>query len=133
MRHKEKRVSIKNEIDIVEAVFESKTLAETAGFSLTAQCAVSTAVSELARNIFKYAVKGVIILRIIEKDGNIGMEVVAEDNGPGIENLNLVMKGNYSTGGSLGLGISGVKRLMDEFSIDTKKRQGLRIITRKWA
>lgn len=132
MKHKEKRITIADELGITKAVYEARIITKTAGFGETKQYTVSTAVSELARNIYQYAMKGEIILKIIEKNNNKGIEVTAQDNGPGIKDLSNAMKDHFSTAEGLGLGLPGVKRLMDEFVVDTKRKHGTKIITRKW-
>lgn len=132
MKHKSAHVFISDEIDIAKAVDEARILAEEAGFKQSEQYMVATAVSELARNIVLYAIKGEIAMRIIERKNRRGIEVVAEDNGPGIKDIAHAMKDGFSTGGGLGLGLSGVKRLMGEFLIDTKRRIGTKITVKKW-
>ncbi|MEN8711351.1 MAG: anti-sigma regulatory factor [Arenicellales bacterium] len=93
---------------------------------------VATAVSELARNIYLYAMKGEVTIRVLERETNKGIEIVAEDNGPGIADIGAAMKDHFSTSYGLGLGLPGVKRLMDEFGIDTKRGVGTKITVRKW-
>lgn len=132
MKNKEKRIKISEEIDIAMASFEARKLAEAIGSKQSEQCMVSTVVSELARNIFLYAMKGEVTIRAIERKGKKGIEVVAEDEGPGIEDIGKAMEDHFSTSGSLGLGLPGVKRLMDEFMIDTDRRRGTKVVARMW-
>ncbi len=131
---KQKEIKISQEVDIIKAVAEARQLSSEAGFRENQQYAIATAVSELARNIFRYALKGEIVLKIIERKTQKGIEVIAEDKGPGIEHLGKAMKDHFTTSqdGSLGLGLPGVKRLMDEFVLDTEHKRGTKIITRKW-
>ncbi len=126
-------INISEEIDIILAVKEAMEMAKKAGFNETRQHMIGTAVSELARNIKVYATKGQISIRILKRNKNSGIEIIAEDNGPGIKNLGEAMKENFSTTESLGLGLPSVKRLMDEFTIESKVGEGTKIITRKWA
>jgi serine/threonine-protein kinase RsbT len=107
-------------------------LAEVAGFSQTGQFMLATAVSELARNIFEYANKGEITIRTLKRGAKKGIEIVAEDNGPGIADIAAAMTDSFSTQMSLGLGLPGTKRLTDEFYIDTERRVGTKITVRKW-
>ena len=93
---------------------------------------IATAVSELARNIFVYAKRGTIKLKLVENNSKRGMEVVAEDSGPGIQDIEKAMQDNFSTGGTMGVGLPGTKRLMDDFQIDTHRTQGTKITIRKW-
>jgi len=132
MKNEEKRIEISEEIDIAKAVSEARVLAETAGFRQTEQYMVATAVSELARNIFIYAMKGEVTIRVLDRRTKKGIEIIAEDNGPGIENIGKAMEDHFSTSAGLGLGLPGVKRLMDEFIINPERRIGTKITARKW-
>jgi len=129
---KERRIRISNNFDVAEAAFETMELAEAAGFTRSGQFMVSTAVSELARNIYTYARKGNITIRILERDNQKGIEVIAEDKGPGIADVEAALRDGFSTSHSLGLGLPAVKRLMDEFEIDTKPGVGTKVTARKW-
>ncbi len=93
---------------------------------------IATAVSELARNILKYADSGEIRLRVVAKGFRRGIEVVAEDRGPGISNPDEALKDHFSSSGTLGLGLPGVKRMMDEFQLESAPQQGTRVTVRKW-
>ena len=132
MENKEKKIKVNEEFDIAKASFEGKFLAITAGFKETDQYMIATVISELARNIFVYALRGEIIIKIIEKNNKKGLEIIAQDEGSGIKDIGQAMKDNFSTSGSLGLGLPGVKRIMDEFIIDTKVGVGTKITVRKW-
>jgi serine/threonine-protein kinase RsbT len=125
-------VEVKSEGDIVMARVRARAMAETIGFNYMDQTRIATAVSELARNAFQYAGKGrVTITPIINKE-EIGIEIVVEDHGPGIKDLELVMKGGYSTSKGLGMGLSGSRKLMDEFEIKTNIGEGTVVRIRKW-
>ncbi len=102
------------------------------GFTKTICCMIGTAVSELARNIYRYAKKGgTIRISELRRRRVSGVQVVAKDDGPGIKDIKKAMQDNYSTtAGSLGIGLPGVKRFMDEFSI--KSGKGTTIMIRKW-
>jgi len=128
----EVRVSIDSDSDIVAARQKGRELAAQCGFPSTDLAVVATAISELARNIVRYAVRGEIILRLIDDNGRRGVEVVATDDGPGIPDVTLAMQDGYSTSGSLGLGLPGVRRLMDEFEISSDFGKGTTVTTRKW-
>lgn len=132
MKNKEERIKISREIDVAEASSEARRLALALGFNKTEQYMIATAVSELARNIYLHAMKGEITIRALERKNKKGIEVVAEDEGPGIEDVGKAMKDHFSTSEGLGLGLPGAKRLMDEFSIDTGRRRGTNITMRKW-
>lgn len=132
MKNREEVVQIAGEVDIAHASYEAMKLAEVAGFNQTGQFMVATAVSELARNIFTYANRGEVTIRTLKRGTKKGIEVVAEDNGPGIADIATAMKDHFSTQLSLGLGLPGTKRLTDEFYIDTERRVGTKITVRKW-
>lgn len=125
-------LEIKSEADIIEARVRAKAIAEALGFNYMDQTRIATAVSELARNAYQYAGKGKMTIKPLNKQGRKGMEMVVEDHGPGIENLDRAMKGGYSTGGGLGMGLSGSKKLMDDFDINTKMGEGTVVTIRKW-
>lgn len=111
-------VRVIREEDIVVARQMAKQMAQDAGFSLADTTKVATAVSELARNIYRYAREGKIFMRKTEEQGVSAIEIKAVDKGPGIEDIDLVLTKGYSTfERSLGIGLSGVKRLMDDFEI----------------
>ncbi|MBI4638192.1 MAG: anti-sigma regulatory factor [Candidatus Rokubacteria bacterium] len=128
----EVRVPIDSEADIVAARQKGRELAAQCGFPSTDLAVVATAISELARNIVRYAARGEIILRLIDTDGRRAVEVEAADEGPGILDIPLAMQDGYSTSGSLGLGLPGVRRLMDEFDISSESGKGTTVKARKW-
>jgi len=128
----EGQVSIKSESDIVLARRQVREVAAQIGFSVTDTTRIVTAASELARNIFKYAREGVMHWRRIEKEGSSGLELQFVDNGPGIEDISLAMQEGFSTSKGLGLGLPGVKRLMDEMDIQSVVGKGTTVTLKKW-
>jgi serine/threonine-protein kinase RsbT len=102
------------------------------GFSTSDQVLIATSISELARNIVTYATTGEIILRTAVSRGRRGMEVIARDRGPGIEDTFLALKEGYSTSRSMGMGLPGVKRIMDEFEIVSEVGKGTTVKVKKW-
>jgi len=129
----ETRVHIGHESDIALACQKGKELAAQTGLSGSELVLVATAISEVARNILVHAHKGEVILDIIHQNDRAGISVTAVDQGPGISNIEQAMTDGFSTGGSLGLGLPGAKRLMDEFSITSSLGNGTTIIMKKWA
>ena len=125
-------IAIRVDTDIVAARQSGRTLAGELGFNKTDATLIATAISELARNIIRYAKEGEIILSTIHKSSTRGILVIARDRGPGIANLEQAMKMGFSTSGSLGMGLPGVNRLMDEFEIDTRPGSGTTVIIKKW-
>lgn len=125
-------VSIVSESDIVQARKIVRTLTADVGFGITDVTRIVTAASELARNIFHYAGGGTMTLRTVNANGNGGIELVFEDEGPGIADIDKAMEPGFSTRGGLGMGLPGTKRLMDEMEIQTEVGKGTRITVRKW-
>ena len=123
---------IRSDLDIVVARTRARDTAKSLGFGAIDQARIATAVSELARNIFLYAGTGEVIVRSIERNGRKGIEIVCEDQGPGIANIDLVMQDGYSTSRGMGMGLPGAKRLMDEFYIKSQENVGTTITCRKW-
>ncbi|MFT5375787.1 MAG: serine/threonine-protein kinase RsbT [Candidatus Latescibacterota bacterium] len=131
-QRKETWVRIQNEHDVLRAVMEAGKTASTVGFDASASQMISTAVSELARNIMKYAGKGEVIIRPLSKEHLQGVEIKVQDRGQGIEDVEKALDDHYSTSGTLGLGLPGVKRLMDDFEIESTLGEGTRVTIRKW-
>lgn len=119
--------------DIVAARQLGRNMAESLGFSRPDQALVATAISELARNIVNYAHEGEIRLSVVHGPYSVGIRVCARDRGPGIENVTLAMQDGYSTGRSLGLGLPGTRRIMDEFDISSTPGEGVRVTAVKWS
>ncbi|MGM0838200.1 anti-sigma regulatory factor [Bacillus haimaensis] len=125
-------VKIRNEWDIVAARQMGRNVAKDLGFGTVDQARITTAISELARNIYLYAGTGQICIEEMNEYGKIGLRVIATDDGPGIADIRQVMEDGFSTSGGLGAGLPGVKRLMDSFSIDSESGQGTTINAVKW-
>ena len=102
------------------------------GFNLVDQTKIVTAASELARNTLQYGGGGMLTLEALEEAGRRGLRLIFEDHGPGISNVELAMKDGYSTAGGLGLGLSGARRLSNEFHIDSRPGEGTRITIVRW-
>ena len=125
-------VKILNEWDIVAARQVGRNVAKELGFGTVDQARITTTISELARNIYLYAGQGQISIEKVYDNGKTGLRVIAEDNGPGISDIRRVMEDGYTTSGGLGAGLPGVKRLMDDFDIDSEVGKGTRITSTKW-
>ncbi len=102
------------------------------GFNLVDQTKIVTAASELARNTLQYGGGGSLRIEEIFEGSRRGLRLIFEDNGPGIANIELAMKDGYTTSNGLGLGLSGAKRLSNEFSIDSRPGQGTRVTIVRW-
>jgi serine/threonine-protein kinase RsbT len=125
-------VAITSDQDIVAARQSGRALAAELGFSATDSTLIATAISELARNIVSYARKGEITVKTIHGPSRQGILVIASDDGPGIPDVLQAMRDGFSTSGSLGLGLPGVRRLMDEFQIASRPGRGTTVTVKKW-
>ena len=119
--------------DIVTARQHGRRVAEQLGFSSSDQVLIATAISEVARNIVQYARPGEVSFRVISQGRRRGLLIVAHDDGPGIPDLALAREDGYSTSRSLGMGLPGVRRLMDEFDIVSELGKGTTVTMTKWA
>lgn len=127
------RVPVEGEADIVTARQVGRRLAIDCRLSSTDQTLVATAISEVARNIVQHGGRGEVLLRVLESRGRRGIEVVARDEGPGIADVEAALADGYSTAGSLGMGLPGARRLMDEFQLESALGEGTTVTMRKWA
>ncbi len=125
-------IPIDSDLDIVAARVEGRNLAKEIGFGIIDQARIATAISELARNVVLYAHSGQIILQRLDSGGQIGLQIVCQDRGPGIKDLDLVMREGYSTTQGLGMGLPGTRRLMDEFQIESEVGVGTTVTACKW-
>jgi serine/threonine-protein kinase RsbT len=128
----ELRVAIKSDQDIVLARQNGRAMAIDLGFSSSDATLIAAAISELARNIISYAREGEIFLQAVHGSQTTGMRIVASDEGPGIRDIQQAMRDGFSTSGSLGIGLPGVRRLMDEFEITSQPGRGTTVTVKKW-
>jgi serine/threonine-protein kinase RsbT len=126
------RVSIHTDKDIVIARQQGRSLAAALGFSSGDATLVATAISELARNIVSYATSGEIVLTPLNGFARQGIQVIARDEGPGIPDIQQALRDGFSTSGSLGIGLPGVRRLVDEFQIVSEDSRGTTVTVKKW-
>lgn len=126
------RVPVSSDSDIVTARQKGRALAERLGFSSSQLTLIATAISELTRNIVYYAKSGEVTVEVVENGARPGIVVVARDEGPGIADVERALQHGYSTSGGLGLGLPGVRRIMDEFDIDSKVGRGTTVTVKKW-
>lgn len=126
-------VTVNKESHIAKARIAAQLLAKSLGFLDVDTGCVATSVSELANNLLSHTPNGGTITMIaIKQNGKVGIEIIAVDEGPGIQDLKQAMQDGFSTNRGLGGGLPGVKRLMDEFYITSEVGRGTRIVTRKW-
>jgi serine/threonine-protein kinase RsbT len=123
---------ISSDIDIVAARQTSRDFASKLGFQGTDLVLVTTGVSELARNILVHARRGELQLSAVTNGPKRGLQIIARDQGPGIPDIGLALKDGFSTAGSLGLGLPGTRRIMDEFEIASAVKTGTTIRAVKW-
>lgn len=130
----EEHIPITGENDIVFARQRAREAARRMGFGAVDQSRIATAVSELTRNVIRYATdgRGDVFLRPISVDGRTGLDIRVIDQGPGIADLDLAMRAGFTSGAGLGMGLPGTRRLMDEMEIDTGAGRGTTVAIRKW-
>ena len=125
-------VEVAADADVVRVRQLARDLAVAAKLSLVDQTKLVTATSELARNTLVYGGGGVVTARMIDRRGLAGVEVVFTDDGPGITDVDLALTDGWTSGSGMGLGLSGAKRLVDEFELDTEPGRGTRVRVVKW-
>lgn len=125
-------LKITSQGDIVLARRRIREIAVDMGFGMTDVTRIVTAVSELTRNIQQYAGSGTMYWRQLEVDRRTGLELIFEDEGPGIDDLHRVLGEGYTTGGGLGMGLPGSRRLMDEMELESEPGRGTCVTVRKW-
>jgi serine/threonine-protein kinase RsbT len=125
-------VPINSELDIVAARVEGRNMAREMGFGIIDQARIATAISELARNVVLYARSGRVILRPTTQTGKMGLEIVCEDQGPGIKDVKQVMGDENPANQGTVMGLRGTRRLMDEFEIESQAGIGTTVTARKW-
>lgn len=128
-----KIIPINHEPDVIIARQEGRSLAQKIGFSPVDQARITTAISELARNIVVYGVRGTVTVREVgNAEGRRGIEICFDDEGPGISDVQTAMTQGFTSGKGLGAGLPGSQRLMDEFTLESQPGQGTHITVRKW-
>ena len=127
------RIAIRSDADVVAARQRARALAVGLDMPSTDQTLLATAISEIARNITAYAGNGEVTIDVVrDRDGRRGVRVIARDEGPGIADLERALTDGYTTGGGLGLGLPGARRLVDEFDIQTAVGHGTTVTLVKW-
>ena len=132
MTSRPETLQIRNSEDVVIVRQRVRALAVEAGLKLVDQTKIVTAASELARNTVIYGGGGTLLLEVLKDGTRHGVRLTFEDRGPGIADIGLAMKDGYTTGGGLGLGLSGAKRLSNEFEIHSKPGEGTRVTIARW-
>jgi serine/threonine-protein kinase RsbT len=129
----EERIPIESDADVVAARQRARALAAGLELSSTDQTLLATAISEVARNITTYATRGEVVLSVIrDNGGREGIRVVARDNGPGIEDIERALQDGFTSGGGLGLGLPGARRLVHHFEIETAPGRGTKVTLVMW-
>ena len=118
--------------DVVSVRQKGREVAAAAGFIGSDLTVIATAVSEIARNIVKFATRGEFVFSVLDEDGRKGLKVVARDSGPGIPDVERALQDGYSTYRGLGLGLPGARRLMDEFDVVSEVGTGTTVTMIKW-
>lgn len=125
-------MKIQREEDIILVRRKARALAQQRGFDSFAMAALTTACSELGRNVFVHAGEGEAVIEELTDGVRFGVRVEFKDQGPGIADIDRVLAGGYSTARSLGLGVSGTRRLVDDFDLASKPGEGTRVVITKW-
>ncbi len=125
-------IAVRADVDIITARQRGRDLGAELGFPKTDLALIATAISELARNILTYAGEGEIEVAVQESEGRRGILIVARDQGPGIADIALALQDGYSTSRSLGIGLPGVGRLMDEIEVTSEPGSGVVVRAAKW-
>jgi serine/threonine-protein kinase RsbT len=125
-------LDIRSSADVVSVRQAARALAERVGFSLVDQTKLVTAASELARNTIDYGGGGSVRLELVENGVRRGVRLTFEDQGPGIPDIQLALKDGYTSGGGLGLGLGGARRLVNDFTIDSSPGAGTRVMIARW-
>jgi serine/threonine-protein kinase RsbT len=128
----EVRVRLDCDRGLIEARRQGRQLAMRCGFTYADRAIITAIVSELGRNILLYATSGEMLMKVVAENSRTGILVAACDKGPGIADLSQAMRDGYSTSGRLGIGLPGVKRLADEFDVDSDPQRGTTVVVRKW-
>lgn len=123
---------IRQDSDVVVVRQRVRARAMDQGFSLVDQTKIVTAASELARNVLVHGGGGAVRIEMLNHDSRKGLKLTFEDQGPGIADVSLAMRDGYSTSGGLGLGLSGAKRLSNEFEVSSKVGAGTRVTIARW-
>lgn len=123
---------LKSDHDIVLARQQVRRAAQQIGMSLVDQTKLVTAASELARNALIYGLGGVMLLEVVHNGARQGIRVTFADQGPGIANMDLAMTDGWTSGNGLGMGLTGAKRLVNDFSIESKVGQGTKVTIVRW-
>lgn len=126
------RVVVGSDADIISARHQGRELAAELGFPSSELALIATAISELARNVLSYAGRGEIRVEPVNSGGRAGIVLVAQDEGPGIADVERALQDGFSTGGGLGLGLPGVGRLMDELEVVSAPGEGTTVTARRW-
>lgn len=130
LSHKEMTITVEDDVVLVRR--EVRALAQGQGFDSFATAAVTTATSELTRNVWVHAQSGNVTIDVVTDGRRNGLRITFRDQGPGIPDLERVMRGGFSTARSLGLGLSGSKRLVDEFLLESTVGKGTTVTFVKW-
>jgi serine/threonine-protein kinase RsbT len=125
-------IPISTDEDVILGRQRVRAVAQELGFRSLDQTRLVTAASELGRNIVVHAVEGTMTVNRLEEEGKLGIEIIFKDNGPGIPDIDRALTDGYSTAGSMGLGLRGASRLVDDFHIESAPNAGTRVTIRKW-
>lgn len=129
---REVKVKIESAADVVTARQQARALATYAGFTPCDSTLITTAISEMTRNVLEYASHGEVTIALLKKGVKSGVQITVNDQGPGIADIEQVMQDGYSSRKGMGIGLPGTRRLMDEFEIKSKIGSGTTVTMKKW-
>jgi serine/threonine-protein kinase RsbT len=129
---KHESTEVRTSEDIVKVRHQVRAWATRLGLGIVDQTKIVTAASELARNTVEYGGGGTLTLEAVSNGQRTGLRLTFEDKGPGITDIAQALKDGYTTGGGLGLGLGGARRLVNEFDIDSSPGKGTRIVATRW-
>jgi serine/threonine-protein kinase RsbT len=132
MTRSEYRMPIANQFDVTRAALQARRCALAAGMDATKVALLVTALSELTTNVLKYAGDGEVVIGVRDDGKHTGITLRVTDHGPGIADIAAAMRDHHSTGGTLGLGLPGVQRMMDEFDLQSTPGEGTSVTVTKW-
>lgn len=130
LRSEQRQIRTSEDVVVVRQAVRQRAIA--LGFNLVDQTKIVTAASELARNTLQYGGGGAVTIDSVEDTGRSGLRLTFEDSGPGIADVQMALKDGFTTGTGLGLGLSGARRLSNEFHIDSRLGEGTRVVITRW-
>jgi len=128
----ERVLKVQKDLDVIYIREVGREVSAEIGFGVLDQTRITTAISELARNVIVHADCGLVVIKKIQTGDKIGIVIICKDEGPGIEDIDKALKEGYTSSGGLGIGMAGARRLMDEFHVESIPEKGTTVVVKKW-